>query len=529
MAERSRFYDSVTGDRVYGSATWAQVLGSLHADGIIAGWEDEYAVTQHGPPAMSVDVALGACIIQGYHHEVYSAASVVTIGAADPTNPRIDRLVVRRSMANRASTLFVIAGTPAASPTAPAISQDVAGDYDLPIAQIRVDAAVLSIVTAKITDERGTRTTPRLAAPDVPSTATFADAAATGDGPALAYDDHVHAQPSLVPTGAIMPYGATSAPTGWLLCDGSAVSRATYAALFAVVGTSFGVGNGTTTFNVPDLRGRAIFGYKSTDTAFDALGETGGAQTHTHAGHDNHAALTNNHSGVAVGTSGAGSSHTHAGGAVTGTAAAEASHTHAGTGVTGSDGSHVHAGSGSVGYEGGHTHSGSGVTGGDSGHFHDGGAETGGSGGHSHTLGSPSTIVAGVAVGAIPVAGSDHTHSTDSAAAHTHTTPATGWAASSHYHAASNVGSGSAHTHTMGDVGSAAAHTHGASAVSAGTSHAHGAGSLTSPTSGAEASHTHAAGTVTQPAAHGAISAHSAHDTPSHLPPYMALPFIIKT
>lgn len=63
-----------------------------------------------------------------------------------------------------------------------------------------------------------------------------------------------------VPSGVMFPYGAASAPTGFLLCDGSAVSRATYAALFAVVGTSYGVGDGSTTFNVPESRGRSVVG-----------------------------------------------------------------------------------------------------------------------------------------------------------------------------------------------------------------------------------------------------------------------------
>ena len=55
-------------------------------------------------------------------------------------------------------------------------------------------------------------------------------------------------------TGMIVMYGGTNAPTGFLLCDGSAVSRTTYSALYAVCGTSFGSGNGSTTFNIPDLR-----------------------------------------------------------------------------------------------------------------------------------------------------------------------------------------------------------------------------------------------------------------------------------
>ncbi len=62
------------------------------------------------------------------------------------------------------------------------------------------------------------------------------------------------------PSGAIMAFGGTSAPTGWLICNGSAVSRTTYAGLFAIIGTSYGVGDGSTTFNLPDMRGRFLRG-----------------------------------------------------------------------------------------------------------------------------------------------------------------------------------------------------------------------------------------------------------------------------
>jgi microcystin-dependent protein len=84
--------------------------------------------------------------------------------------------------------------------------------------------------------------------------------------------------PPYVPVGAYFPYGGTAAPAGWLLCNGAAVSRITYAELFDAIGTAYGAGDGSTTFNIPDLRGRTVFGYESTDSAFDAIGKTGGAQ-----------------------------------------------------------------------------------------------------------------------------------------------------------------------------------------------------------------------------------------------------------
>lgn len=63
-------------------------------------------------------------------------------------------------------------------------------------------------------------------------------------------------QAALLPPGSMIPFGGASAPTGWHMCFGQALSRSTEAALFAAIGTSFGVGDGSTTFNLPDLRGR---------------------------------------------------------------------------------------------------------------------------------------------------------------------------------------------------------------------------------------------------------------------------------
>ncbi len=98
----------------------------------------------------------------------------------------------------------------------------------------------------------------------------------------------------LMPSGSLMPYAGSSAPTGYLLCDGAAISRSTYSALFALVGTTYGSGDGSSTFNIPDLRGRVIAGQDDMGGSSanrltnqtggvngDVLGDTGGAETHT--------------------------------------------------------------------------------------------------------------------------------------------------------------------------------------------------------------------------------------------------------
>lgn len=96
------------------------------------------------------------------------------------------------------------------------------------------------------------------------------------------------------PAGSVIAYAGLTAPTGWLLCQGQAVSRTTYATLFGVIGSYYGAGNGSTTFNVPDLRGRVVAGkddmggvaanrLTGTSGGVDgsALGAYGGSETHT--------------------------------------------------------------------------------------------------------------------------------------------------------------------------------------------------------------------------------------------------------
>lgn len=84
-----------------------------------------------------------------------------------------------------------------------------------------------------------------------------------------------------LPVGSIMPYTSDTVPENWLICDGSAISRTTYDLLFSVIGTTYGVGDGSTTFNLPNLKGKVPVGKDSTQTEFDTLGETGGEKTHT--------------------------------------------------------------------------------------------------------------------------------------------------------------------------------------------------------------------------------------------------------
>jgi microcystin-dependent protein len=84
-----------------------------------------------------------------------------------------------------------------------------------------------------------------------------------------------------VPIGTIVPYGGASAPGGYLMCNGAAISRATYADLFAAISTTYGSGDGSTTFNLPNLQQKFPLGKASSGTG-STLGSSGGTIDHQH-------------------------------------------------------------------------------------------------------------------------------------------------------------------------------------------------------------------------------------------------------
>lgn len=85
----------------------------------------------------------------------------------------------------------------------------------------------------------------------------------------------------ILPIGSMIPYGNDTAPENWLICDGSEVSRTTYAELFNVIGISYGSGDGSTTFNLPNKKGRVSVGFASDDSDFNSIGKHDGEKTHT--------------------------------------------------------------------------------------------------------------------------------------------------------------------------------------------------------------------------------------------------------
>lgn len=129
------------------------------------------------------------------------------------------------------------------------------------------------------------------------------------------------------PAGTISMYAGHTAPQGHLLCDGSEVLREDYPVLFSVIGTTYGAGDGSTTFNLPNLKGRVVVGVDESQTEFSELGLEGGAKTHklTVAEMPKHTHTQNPHNHTQ-------NSHTHG----------QNSHTHSQSSHTHSQYSHSH-------------------------------------------------------------------------------------------------------------------------------------------------------------------------------------------
>ncbi|MDD4415012.1 MAG: hypothetical protein PHR14_10825 [Oscillospiraceae bacterium] len=141
----------------YNQADFNAFLLDSIGSGYVLGYGLELRVIQNSPANMGVIVRTGRCYVQGYYGWVTSNEAL-TVPTADATNPRIDRVVARLSVSvNQSVTFAVLTGTPAANPSAPALTR-TSETYEISLARIYVGAGVTSITTANITDERGDAT-----------------------------------------------------------------------------------------------------------------------------------------------------------------------------------------------------------------------------------------------------------------------------------------------------------------------------------------------------------------------------------
>lgn len=437
----------------------SSTAGSLNDPQVLASELSVFADSS----GMQVKLHYGRAWIQGVYYDLPSADEGLPLAIAGNSsgNPRIDRVVLRLDWTANTVTPTVITGATAASPTAPALVQTFASSWDLPLAQVRVASGLATVASNLVDDERQ--------------------------------------WPGAVPTGSYQAMAVAATVRGWLLCDGSAVSRITYADLFALLGTTYG-GSGTT-FNLPDLRGRMLPGLDNMGTAAGAAGRIAGS--------------------TALGTANAGGAAS-----VTLTTTQLPAHTHAvGTlavGVSGGESAtHTHGvGSLAVGTSGGtsvnHTHPIAGVTVGVNSdpHTHTvDPASTASSGGTSHVHGSVVTAVGqntvsvqqgGASLVTVLQSVSVTTGSSGAETAHTHTTDIVSTTTSSE---------STVHNHALSG-----------STASNNLDHTHTAGAVSGVTAADATDHTHAAGAIS-----GATASAGTGSAFSILPPYLSVAWFIKT
>ena len=148
--EKSGFFNSSDGDRVYDATDFAAYFGSLVSNGIFYAAATNLQATPGS--GLAVSIAAGGAWINGYRYENTDALNL-PLTTANGSNPRIDRVVVRLSKVSRSILLAVVTGTPAATPVAPALTR-TSDVYELGIADVLVPAAATSIAANNITDTR---------------------------------------------------------------------------------------------------------------------------------------------------------------------------------------------------------------------------------------------------------------------------------------------------------------------------------------------------------------------------------------
>lgn len=258
-------YDS---DGLTGSFSKSSMNNQFHS--LFQG--DGSALRPRAQAAPNMTIAVSSGLVQSYFAQIWLATTgpVSYAGgnsssiSAPSANPRIDLLYL-----NSSEALAWITGTEAAAPTEPSFTED-----GIPICFVYCRTTMTTIVNYEDKDANPTQ---GYIYKDIRP--NFANAAGGG-----------------TPIGSMMMWPTNTAPTGWLLCYGQAVSRTTYASLFTVISTTFGVGDGSTTFNMPDLRGRVPLGKddmggvsadRVTESEADILGSSegdeNGVASHIHA------------------------------------------------------------------------------------------------------------------------------------------------------------------------------------------------------------------------------------------------------
>lgn len=260
MATKAYFLNSSTAQYSDEEFAWFQTL--MFQQGIIGDADTGdmgFLVTENTVPDMSVLVETGKALISvapsGRLVKVVAESNAVeqlSVPANSTGDTRVDAIIIRvdkdtepNETKNNIVTIELVTGSSASALSDAAIDTAVGNDGWVRVANIAVPNGASSILDSYITT---TRTKVQF-----------------NDGMSFS---------NVFPVGTVIPFAGSSSPTGWLICDGTAVSRATYSDLFNLVGTTYGAGDGATTFNIPDLRGSAPIGAGQRSITFPVTAET---------------------------------------------------------------------------------------------------------------------------------------------------------------------------------------------------------------------------------------------------------------
>ena len=290
MALTYGFYNSFAGDRKYDAMQVSEMFDGILADGIIPSQGQLFAVTAGG--GMTINVGTGRAWF--FHTWTKNDSTLIlNVPASDISRLRVDAVVleVNREESVRANSIKIVQGSPSVNAVKPTlVNTDKIHQY--PLAYITVNAGSEEIKAENIENMVGR--TPTVFAKGVLETVSLDELWNRWEGEWNTWFDNIKLQLSgnvatnlqlqidenktniaknanniayltntygpETPAGTVCWSARSTAPSGYLICDGSTVSRSLYAKLFSAIGTTFGNGDGSTTFKLPDLRAAFIRG-----------------------------------------------------------------------------------------------------------------------------------------------------------------------------------------------------------------------------------------------------------------------------
>ena len=280
ITPRSQFFSPTTGSFLSGGKLYSFLAGTTIPVATYPTIKDSLASTNcHTNPVILDSTGCANIVLQDYTKLMLCTSSDEVIWVVDNVNTITDadiydvngKLLLSFTGVPEATNYVDIANS--ASGTPPIITVD--GDDTNIGLEIAATNGTVQLISPTVTIDS---IIPGVSVPvykNITGTETVTGAA-TFNGSLTATSNN------LIPSGVVGWFALAAVPAGWLACDGSAVSRATYATLYGVIGNTYGAGDGVTTFNVPTSARRVIMGSGGTGTGTinSVVGSVGGEETH---------------------------------------------------------------------------------------------------------------------------------------------------------------------------------------------------------------------------------------------------------